>query len=442
MINNDTCWSGPMTEFDAPHSDHHHHHHQQQSHQAQTQEQQPLPHPPPPYLEHQQTLLVDFDLDTYHHLFTQDIPHSFELDYSHQFNSEHINNNLTINNNNQDENSPPSFQLLNPLPPANSSSLSLSSTTSSNSNHSSSSGTSAGPPNHQPICLSSSPSWSSLDQLFLASLPQHPQSSPLFPIDLIPNPSSFDQTHDQPLNQLNNLPDFSFDTHLQDWNLSFDPTHPSSSGNPQESCNQSWLRPSDCVGFSENDSHRIVQPMFLQEQGPSLSDQYLKQSNRPSAEDEEYGDGLAPSIDLEPTKFVSPSPGQNTPYIPILPMKRLRSSHSQAEEHASSMATSDLSPATHNPSVAVEQLIQPDGQASANQTYEASKPKRAKNRTTSSSLKPHICPECGKSFPRLTSLTQHKITHNGERPFRCGFEGCTKSFTTSSNSKRHWKTHF
>jgi hypothetical protein len=151
--------------------------------------------------------------------------------------------------------------------------------------------------------------------------------------------------------------------------------------------------------------------MFLQQQGPSLSDQYLKESNRPSAEDEEYGDVLPPSIDLEvePTKFTSPPPGQNTPYIPILPMKRLRSPHLQEEEHApSNMATSDLSSAAHNPSVAVEQLIQPDDQASTNQSYESSKPKRAKNRTTSSSSK-----------PQLSSLPLFFIAHKS-----CLFQNC------------------
>ncbi|MBW0522135.1 hypothetical protein O181_061850 [Austropuccinia psidii MF-1] len=64
------------------------------------------------------------------------------------------------------------------------------------------------------------------------------------------------------------------------------------------------------------------------------------------------------------------------------------------------------------------------------------------NDSNRKNTKNYVCTECRKTFPRLTSLTQHKLTHNGERPFRCGFEGCTKSFTTSSNSKRHWKTHF
>ncbi|WAR57001.1 hypothetical protein PtB15_8B45 [Puccinia triticina] len=387
---------------------------------AQEAGHRPLVHPEAQ--EYDQALL-DFDLDTYHHLFTQDIPHSassaLELDYPHpQFTS--------------------AFQL---QPPAASAT-----TPASDPNSPPSSASSSGPPN-QLVCLQS-PAWSSLDQLFLAALPQPPQSSPLFPLDRIPNPaSSFDQSHQQqPFNLLNNLSlDFALEPHH--WNLAFDPTYSSSSDIPLDFySHSSFLQPSDCIEFTENDcQQQLVQPMFLHDQHPSPPEQHFKLSNRPGPEEEEHGGAELPACVDHPeepiTAFASPASRQETPSAPTIPMKRARSSHSQSDERPLSVAPPQ--PAVNPADLAGRQLIEPDSHHNIQlQTSQESKPKRAKARSSNpSSVKPHVCPECGKSFPRLTSLTQHKTTHNGERPFRCGFEGCNKSFTTSSNCKRHCKTH-
>jgi len=379
----------------------------------------------------------DFDLDIYHLLFCQDIPHSasssLELDYPQ----------LLTNNN------PPALLQL-----QNTSSLSLSSTSSSNSTDSHSTTSSHTSPNQPPSCTrmsSSSPDWSSLDQLFLASLPHHPQSSPLFPLDgfipnsnQIPNPNQILNLVPEPTeppNSFNHLSDFSFDAHPHDWNLSFDPVHYASSSAENS---QEYFRSSDCLEFTKNDLHQATQSVFLQEQGTSPSEQSFEDPNRLTVEAQDCGDFLLTSFNAEPTNFASPPPRQCTPYTPILPMKRMRPTYLQTEDEAASLyETVNLSSITHPNSIPVEQLIQSDQEAIIHQNHPLQpKSKRPKNRTTvASTSKPHICQECGKSFPRLTSLTQHKLTHNGERPFPCGFEGCDKSFTTSSNMKRHWKTH-
>lgn len=39
-------------------------------------------------------------------------------------------------------------------------------------------------------------------------------------------------------------------------------------------------------------------------------------------------------------------------------------------------------------------------------------------------------PECGKMFKKQTSLQRHtRMTHGGEKPFACDFEGCNRSFS-------------
>ncbi|KAG6917114.1 hypothetical protein DXG01_003780 [Tephrocybe rancida] len=55
--------------------------------------------------------------------------------------------------------------------------------------------------------------------------------------------------------------------------------------------------------------------------------------------------------------------------------------------------------------------------------------------------KMHQCEVCGKMFPRPSGLKTHMNTHNNLKPFPCGFEGCSRTFTVRSNAKRHLRTH-
>ncbi|KAM5145840.1 uncharacterized protein ACMZJ9_013156 [Mantella aurantiaca] len=52
---------------------------------------------------------------------------------------------------------------------------------------------------------------------------------------------------------------------------------------------------------------------------------------------------------------------------------------------------------------------------------------------------PHICPECGKSFPYKGCLVKHLRTHTGEKPFPC--PECGKCFAQKSTLNCHIRTH-
>ncbi|KAH9176324.1 hypothetical protein EDB89DRAFT_149114 [Lactarius sanguifluus] len=53
----------------------------------------------------------------------------------------------------------------------------------------------------------------------------------------------------------------------------------------------------------------------------------------------------------------------------------------------------------------------------------------------------YACSYCGRGFTRPSSLRIHVHSHTGERPFKCTFDGCNRTFSVQSNMRRHARTH-
>lgn len=51
----------------------------------------------------------------------------------------------------------------------------------------------------------------------------------------------------------------------------------------------------------------------------------------------------------------------------------------------------------------------------------------------------YICSTCNKAFSRPSSLKIHIYSHTGEKPYKCKYAGCEKTFSVRSNMKRHEK---
>ena len=51
----------------------------------------------------------------------------------------------------------------------------------------------------------------------------------------------------------------------------------------------------------------------------------------------------------------------------------------------------------------------------------------------------HICKDCGKALSSASNLTQHMLTHTGEKPYQC--EVCSKRFSQAGSLTRHMRIH-
>lgn len=59
--------------------------------------------------------------------------------------------------------------------------------------------------------------------------------------------------------------------------------------------------------------------------------------------------------------------------------------------------------------------------------------------TGPSAARPHVCPQCGRSFAHTHVLKRHLVVHSGLRPHACGF--CGKRFSLRDSLRRHQRIH-
>ena len=54
---------------------------------------------------------------------------------------------------------------------------------------------------------------------------------------------------------------------------------------------------------------------------------------------------------------------------------------------------------------------------------------------------PFVCDSCGKSYKHRFSLTQYRLSHTGEYPFKCPIPNCHQAFSRKGKFKAHIEFH-
>ena len=83
-----------------------------------------------------------------------------------------------------------------------------------------------------------------------------------------------------------------------------------------------------------------------------------------------------------------------------------------------------------------ESLNLSNGDDSSNQVTEAERLENCKNENGM-----YYCPECNYNTAEKQRFKRHFLVHTGEKPFKCSFPGCFKSFRYSSDFKIHMRGH-
>lgn len=56
-------------------------------------------------------------------------------------------------------------------------------------------------------------------------------------------------------------------------------------------------------------------------------------------------------------------------------------------------------------------------------------------------MKKFICAICNTGLKSKIALERHMFQHTGKRPFKCSWDGCKKTFTTTANRDEHYRSH-
>lgn len=56
-------------------------------------------------------------------------------------------------------------------------------------------------------------------------------------------------------------------------------------------------------------------------------------------------------------------------------------------------------------------------------------------------MKKFICGICNTGLKSKIALERHMFQHTGKKPFKCSWDGCKKTFTTTANRDEHYRSH-